>query len=208
MSHDAMRMPRRPFHKRQMIVDKSFQYRLIGTLLAFWAANALFFVLVQHFLYRGHLKAFYALVPRDGMEPLMSFDSLLDLSVVFAAVFGATVLTLIGTYLSNQIAGPLYRAKGALERVAQGDWTVDLRFRETDFLQDYPTVFNGLVSSLRRGAEQDLQELELLAAAAGDRDDVRASIDRLRARLEERLGGEASSPTGTNARDAAPLATA
>ena len=208
MSTDTTQTGWLPIHKRQRIVDKSFRYRLIGTLLAFWAANALFFVLLQHFLYRGHLKAFYALVPRDGMRPLMSFDGLLNVSILFAAVFGATVLTFIGAYLSNQIAGPLHRARGALERVAQGDWSVDLRFRETDFLKDYPTVFNELVSSLRRGAEQDLQDLELLSAAAGDRDDVRAGIDRFRARIEARLGREESSADGSGVAEATPLTTA
>ena len=55
------------------------------------------------------------------------------------------------------------------------------------------------MSSLRDGAEQDLQDLELLAAAAGDRDDVRASIDRLRARIEARLGSVEAKAAGSRA---------
>ena len=38
---------RPPLHKRQYIVDKPFQYRLIGTLLCMWAANTVFFTLVR-----------------------------------------------------------------------------------------------------------------------------------------------------------------
>ena len=38
------------FYQRKYVVDKPFQYRLIGTLLAIWLANSVFFALVLYFL--------------------------------------------------------------------------------------------------------------------------------------------------------------
>ena len=67
---------RPPFYKRQYIVDKPFQYRLIGTLLCIWAANTIFFTLVLYLLYDGHLNQFYDLVPREGVLPLLTLPNL------------------------------------------------------------------------------------------------------------------------------------
>ena len=95
---------RPPIHKRQYIVDKPFQYRLIGTLLTIWAANTVFFTLVLYFLYDGHLIRFYDLVPRAGMLPLLTLPNLFAVSILFVSVFGVIVLVIIALYLSNQIA--------------------------------------------------------------------------------------------------------
>ena len=57
--------------KRQYIVDKPFQHRLIGTLLCIWLANSIFFSLVLYFFYEGHVLRFYNLSPRAGLAPLV-----------------------------------------------------------------------------------------------------------------------------------------
>ena len=60
---------RPPFYKRQYIVDKPFQYRLIGTLLCIWAANTIFFTLVLYLLYDGQFSSttsFAARAPRSS----------------------------------------------------------------------------------------------------------------------------------------------
>ncbi len=179
---------RPPFYKRQYIVDKPFQYRLIGTLLCIWAANTTFFTLVLYLLYDGHLNQFYYLVPREGMLPLLSLPSLFAVSILFVSLFGVIVLGIIALYMSNQIAGPLYRTKKSLERLGQGDLAFKLQFRHGDFLNDFPDIFNAMLERLRRQSTEELDALKAIEASAGDASEVVARVKKLCEMKEAQLG--------------------
>ncbi|MGH9322820.1 MAG: hypothetical protein ACRD3V_23415 [Vicinamibacteria bacterium] len=179
---------RPPFHGRQLIVDRAFQYRLIGTLLALWLATSLFFSSVFYFFYQGHLLRFYDLVPRPGTLPLLSVETVFTLSIAFVSAFGFVVLFLLAIYMSNQIAGPLYRTKKALDRAGRGDWSFALQFRHSDFLHDIPKVFNAMLEALRQQAEAEVEELKAIEAAAGNPAECRGLARRQRERKEAQLG--------------------
>jgi len=182
---------RPPLHKRQYIVDQPFQHRLIGTLMSIWLANSLFFTLVLYFFYEGHLKQFYTLVPQPGMQPLLTLPMLFTLSMVFVYVFGFIVLSIIALYMSNQIAGPLYRTKLCMERVARGDVGFQLKFRQGDFLNDIPEVFNGMVDGLRRQAEMDVEQVYALEEALDDPVELKRLLREFRQRKEANAGPDA-----------------
>lgn len=186
---------RPPFYKRQYIVDKPFQYRLIGTLLCIWAANTIFFTMVLYFLYDGHLNQFYDLVPREGMLPLLTLPNLFAVSILFVSLFGVVVLGIIALYMSNQIAGPLYRTKKSLDRVGQGDFAFKLQFRNGDFLNDFPDVFNAMLESLRRHNVDELDELRAIEAASDD-GEITARVKKLREKKEAQLGLASESAEG------------
>jgi hypothetical protein len=79
---------RRPsFRRRQFIVDKPFQYRLIATLAILWAASSLFFCLMLYLFYQGHIQRFYVLMPRRGMVPDLSLSAVFVLALVFFLFF-------------------------------------------------------------------------------------------------------------------------
>lgn len=206
-SSPTVNTPRPAFYQRQYIVDKPFQYRLIGTLLCIWAANTVFFTLVLYFLYDGHLNQFYELVPREGMAPLLSLPNLFAVSILFVSLFGVVVLGIIALYMSNQIAGPLYRTKKCLDRVGQGDLAFTLQFRHGDFLNDFPDVFNAMLEGLRRRRVEELDELKVIEAATDDMDDVGARVRRLREKKEVELG-LASDGAGSNGEKQEPLSVA
>ncbi len=179
---------RPPIHKRQYIVDKPFQHRMIGTLLCMWAANTVFFTLVLYLLYDGHLNRFYDLVPREGPLPLLTLPNLFAVSILFVSVFGVIVLGIIALYMSNQIAGPLYRTKKGLARVGQGDLSFKLQFRHGDFLNDFPDIFNAMLERLRRQSAEELEELKAIEASADDAREVTARVKKLREKKEAQLG--------------------
>ena len=193
--------PRRPsIGRRRFIVDEPFQYRLVRTLLAVWLSHSIFFSLVLYFFYGAHLRQFYDLVPRPGLRPLVSPGSLFALSIVFVFVFGFVVLLVVAVYLSNQIAGPLYRTKLGLDRVARGEWSFHLQFRQSDFLKDVPGAFNNMIDSLRHQAEIDLEELRAIEALDDDSAEWRRLVRKLLERKEAQLG--LSPEPGRGARDA------
>ncbi len=179
---------RPPFYKRRYIVDKPFQYRLIGTLLCIWAANTIFFTMVLYLLYDGHLNQFYDLVPREGLLPLLSLPTLFAVSILFVSLFGVIVLGIIALYMSNQIAGPLYRTKKSLERLGQGDLAFKLQFRHGDFLNDFPEIFNTMLERLRRQSTEELDALKAIEASVSDAGEVAARVKKLREMKEVQLG--------------------
>jgi methyl-accepting chemotaxis protein len=191
MSNEAepkLNQTRPPFYRRQYIVDRPFQYRLIGTLMAIWLANSLFFTTVLYFFYEGHLREFYDLVPRAGTRPLFTPGALFVLAIGFIVVFGFVVLSIIALYMSNQIAGPLWRTKKCLDRVGRGEWSFDLRFRHNDFLRDIPAIFNTMLDGLKQQVEADLEELRAIEAAAKNPTELKRLVRKQRERKEAQIG--------------------
>jgi len=187
---------RPPLHKRQFIVDRPFQHRLIGTLMSIWLSYSLFFTIVLYFFYEGHLKRFYILTPQPGMYPILTLPMLFTLSMAFVYVFGFIVLSIIALYMSNQIAGPLYRTKLCMARVGTGDFGIHLRFRQGDFLKDIPGIFNGMVDGLRRQAEADVEQVYALEEALDDPVELKRLLREYRQRKE--------TDAGLDSREAAP----
>jgi hypothetical protein len=180
---------RRPaLHRRRYIVDVPFQYRLLRTLFYVWLAHSLFFSLVLYFFYEGHLLRFYDLVPRPGLFPLLSPSTVFALSVGFVFLFAFVVLGLVGLYMSNQIAGPLYRLKTGLDRVGRGEWGFHLQFRQGDFMRDVPVAFNNMLDSLRHQAEMEVEELRAIEALEEDSAEWRQLLRKQVERKEALLG--------------------
>lgn len=177
-----------PISRRRFIVDKPFQYRMIGTLVAVWFANTLFFSVVLYFFYQGHLTRFYELIPRVGMTPLMESSTLFAVAIAFIAVFGVVIVGIVGVYLSNQIAGPLYRVKICMEKVGKGEWDFEVRFREKDFLKDMPSIFNGMLKGLRELTAADIEKLKELEGALGELPAEQKLVAELRERKEALVG--------------------
>jgi methyl-accepting chemotaxis protein len=179
---------RKIFRRRQLIVDKPFQYRLIGMLLAIWAANSVFFSIVLYYFYEGHILRFYSLVPHENLTPLLSAPTLFGVAVSFVMVFGLVMVGIIGMYLSNQIAGPLYRVKLSLNRISEGDVNFEIRFRDRDFLKDFPGYFNNMMRGLKDQATRDIEALKAVEEQLEDSDKARRLLAELRAKKEHQFG--------------------
>ncbi len=174
--------------RRQLIVDKPFQYRLISMLLAVWAANSIFFSIILYYFYEGHILRFYSLVPRQGLAPLLSAPTLFGIAVGFIFVFGLMMVGIIGMYMSNQIAGPLYRVKLSLNRISEGDVNFEIRFRARDFLRDFPGYFNNMMRGLKEQATRDIETLRAVEEQLEDSDKARSILTELRAKKEHQFG--------------------
>lgn len=179
---------RRANRRRRLIVDKAFQYRLIGLLLGIWAANSLFFSIILYYFYEGHILQFYHLVPRSGMVPLLSVPVLFSVAISFIMLFGMVLVGIIGVYLSNQIAGPLYRVKLSLDRVSGGDVNFDIRFRDRDFLADFPGYFNKMLQSLKDQSINDIEVLKAIEENLSDSAKTKALIHELKEKKQAQIG--------------------
>lgn len=180
--------------RRQLIVDKPFQYRLIGLLMAIWLANSLFFSIILYYFYDGHILRFYELVPRPGIAPLLSAPVLFGIAIAFILVFGLVMLCIIGLYLSNQIAGPLYRVKMSLNRVSEGDVNFEVHFRDHDFLMDFPGYFNNMLRQLKERGVGDVEALKTIETQLSDADKAKTMLRELRERKEQQFGIASEKP--------------
>lgn len=179
----------RPRNRRRLIVDKPFQHRLIGLLLGIWGGNTVF-AAILYFFYQEHLERFYRLVPRPGVSPLFSASSLGVVTVAFFFLFGLAAICIVGAYLSNQIAGPLYRVKVSLNRVTEGDLSFELRFRDRDFLFDFPEHFNAMLRSLQAQGVKDVEALKEIEANLEQPSRARDLLAQLREQKETRFADE------------------
>lgn len=188
MSSKSDSSPQRPRRRRRLLVDKPFQYRMIGLLLAIWAANSIFFSIILYYFYEGHIQRFYNLVPREGMTPLLSAPVLFGVAIGFILLFGLVMVGIIGMYMSNQIAGPLYRVKLSLNRVSEGDFNFEIRFRDRDFLRDLPGYFNNMLRGLKEQGTTDIEALRSIESQLEQHDKARNLLRELREKKERQYG--------------------
>jgi methyl-accepting chemotaxis protein len=184
----------RESRRRRLIVDKPFQYRLIGLLMAIWLANSLFFSIILYYFYEGHIQRFYELVPKPGIAPLLEAPVLFTIAIVFILVFGLVMLCIIGLYLSNQIAGPLYRVKMSLNRVSEGDVNFEVRFRNRDFLMDFPGYFNNMLRQLKERGVGDIENLKAIENSLAEPGKARALLREFRTKKEQQFGIPSEDP--------------
>lgn len=183
-----------PRRRRRLIVDKPFQYRLIGLLLAIWAANSIFFSIILYYFYEGHIRRFYNLVPREGIAPLLSAPVLFGVAIGFILLFGLVMVGIIGLYMSNQIAGPLYRVKLSLNRVSEGDFNFEIQFRDRDFLRDLPGHFNNMLRGLKDQGTTDIEALRGIEAQLEQPEKAKGMVRELREKKERQFGLSSEEP--------------
>ena len=196
MSNESASKPKKkwgnrpPLHKRQYIVNKPLQYRFIGLLFTIWFANSVFFTIVLYLIFEGHINQFYDLVPKEGIFPLLTIQALLVSAVAFVSVFGIIVIGIMSLFVSNQIAGPLHRTKMSMNRMISGDWAFNLQFRESDFLIDFPPVFDAMLDDLRQRSSSDIEDLKAIESVSSN-EEVVALARKMRESKEALLGGAA-----------------
>ena len=185
---------RRPTRRRMRIVDKPFQYRLISLLAAIWAANSAFTVAIFYF-YQEHLLTFYDLFPRAGTRPAVPLHALFPLSIAAAFLFGLAMVVILGVYLTHHIAGPLYRIKVSLRRLAQGDLNFKIKFRHRDFLLDFPGYFNTALNNLKTQALGDIEALRTIEASLNNPSQAAPMVRELREKKETLVQSPSAAPS-------------
>jgi hypothetical protein len=99
------------------------------------------------------------------------------------------LIGLLGIYFTHKVAGPLHKMKRLLKQVGEGNLHVDARLRRGDELQDFFGAFTGMVASLRRSENQQLQDVDagLTALEAGRNADAVAALRRVRDDMKRAL---------------------
>jgi methyl-accepting chemotaxis protein len=151
--------------RRLLLIDRRFQYSLIGTLLA-----------VQLVLLGGAVFVLWLFLDSEMGATLASAHATATsvralLAPVLATIAGLNALVAIGATVavvlvaSHRIAGPLYRVRAALEAVEQGNLVPLTAIREHDQVGALADQLTATVRRLATDIDVAKQGLDAAAAA-------------------------------------------
>jgi methyl-accepting chemotaxis protein len=138
--------------RRNYIVHRKFQFRMLGLLLMLVFAATLFTTLINHYFFLSSIVNFIEEYERPPTGSELIIASTKPLLVILPVAF--LVLAVVCIFVSHRIAGPLYRLKMFMEKVQNGDYTVKLRFRKGDAIHDVADSFNQMVEGIKQNFDQ------------------------------------------------------
>lgn len=150
--------PPKKYKRKIKLIQPRLQLKLIGTFMGMSALA----MLLQFLLITSRMSEVATRLPQDGMLFLREMQQ--TTLQVFLISFGMLLpLTfLVGVLVTFRWAGPLYRFKVHLTKIANGERPGTCRIREGDELQDFCTLLNRAIENLQAGANKK----------SGDDDDV------------------------------------
>ncbi|MFQ6032719.1 MAG: hypothetical protein ACE5K2_07340 [Candidatus Zixiibacteriota bacterium] len=136
--------------RRKYFLSKSSQPKLllgviILILILAIIASGFFYVLANRELSSEYYKAHSTL--RYVLQNLVPWLLLVNLVAFFITLFFAIFYT-------HRIAGPTYRIREDLKKIAQGELTTQIRIRKKDQLKELESEINKLTQELRRNIEE------------------------------------------------------
>ncbi|MCK5685962.1 methyl-accepting chemotaxis protein [bacterium] len=137
-------MAEKSFRRKQYIVKKGFQSRLITIilLLVLIVANitgGLIYGVLRTDVSRGWLVNTFGLSDAD--------DMLLP-AVLVAEIISFLIVGVISLFVSHRMAGPIYRFEKVTEGMSQGDFTIHVKLRDKDEFKDLADSFNNMINKL------------------------------------------------------------
>ena len=144
-------------HKRRIkLIQPQLQLKLIGTFLGMSALS----LLLQFLLFTSRVSEMAGTLPQDGILLMSSLQK--TTWQIFLVSFGMLLpLTfLVGVLVTFRWAGPLYRFKVHLMRIANGERPGDVRIRKGDELQDFCEILNRAVRDLQENPAGNTTEDE------------------------------------------------
>lgn len=133
------------YKRRIKLIQPRLQLKLIGTFLGMSALA----MLLQFLLFTSSMSEVAAQLPEDGMILLSELQE--ATWQIFLLSFGMLLpLTfLVGVLVTFRWAGPLYRFKDHLGRIARGERPGHCHIRKGDELQDFCELINKAVDNLQ-----------------------------------------------------------
>lgn len=133
------------YKRRVKLIQPRLQLKLIGTFLGMSALA----MLLQFLLFTSSMSEVAAQLPEDGAIMLAELQE--STWQIFLLSYGMLLpLTfLVGVLVTFRWAGPIYRFKDHLGRIARGERPGHCHIRRGDELQDLCSVLNKAIDNLQ-----------------------------------------------------------
>jgi methyl-accepting chemotaxis protein len=144
------------FQRKTVLVKKSLQLKYIGLI---FASVAVALIIMGFDLY----YTMYRLVLMDNPSiiPLLHRA---DSIFLLRAVIYLSIIFVVSLFISNRLAGPIYRFEKSTQVVGSGDLTHRVSLRTGDELLELQEEFNGMVSSLQSLVQRDRNLIRRLSS--------------------------------------------
>lgn len=165
--------------KRIYMVNRDFQMRYIrSAVLVAVCSTALTMFLILYPLFYLNVLRFPNFLPTPFL-----------VAAVAAAVLNFSMIAWLGVHLSHRIAGPVFAMVRFLRVMASGNYSGQMRVRESDELKYLTRHLNELADALRDRTREDLAALNAVESMleSGDAARLRELCQRLKTTFGERL---------------------
>ena len=158
--------------RRQIIVDKNFQYRqaLSKALIAIVAANIMILLAFKFFPYE--LSAV--------LGPFTWTIAVFEVAIIVGVLY-------FGAKSSRRIAGPAFALKRVFGRFGDGDLSVRAHLRKTDYLHEVAEAFNSSADRLTERIKTLHTSAEELIGALPEGSSGREQASQLSSQVEALL---------------------
>ena len=147
-------------HKRTIkLIQPRFQLKLVGTFVGLSGLA----MLLQFLLFTSSLSEIAVELPEDGAALMERVPTVIW--QVFLVSFGLCLplTVLIGVLVTFRWAGPMYRFKVHLGRLAAGEDPGQCRLRKDDEMQDFCRLLNEAVAGVERRTSERREDRKLAA---------------------------------------------
>ena len=136
--------------RKSYLIKPDFQWRMI----AYAAILSALILLLVYFANNYFISSLGSLGVEAGLPPDHVFfrflgeqASILD-SIFLGIAVGVNILVIFGgLWLSNRIAGPIYRVETCLKQFNQGEVVEKVSFRKSDFFSELVQALNELIQN-------------------------------------------------------------
>lgn len=170
----------RPYRRRQFITDLSFQRRYILTFTMLCLTGMVASVVLFNWLAARELEAvkWRMIIESETLAQVVA-PYLIYISL-FGAILTTTAIVLIWRNQMARIVGPVFRLRKDLQRVCDGDLTVQIRLRGEDEFKSTAVELDRLVVSLRQRFSRVNDEFASAKRLADGLRDVKPALLALR----------------------------
>lgn len=171
---------RPPFYKRKYLLNPRFQlkYTLIFLFLASLVASVLGQLLFQTVRENSQLIRMENAEANEAIQAMLTQQDMQVLYRIFFMLGGmVVVITVLGIFLTHQIAGPALVMTRYLREMGEGKLPKLRPLRTNDELRDLFVSLETLVSNRRAELGEDVKILEALRGRANPEE--QATLDRL-----------------------------
>jgi methyl-accepting chemotaxis protein len=151
-----------PVRRKQYVVDKRLQYRLLGY-------NAIYFFITVAALSLALFTPLIFEISDPSLSPREQADIAGKILYLHSYLWPALLLILVilgfhSLLVSNKIAGPLYRFRATFQRIIEGDLSGTVRIRKGDLLINEQTKIDEMISMLQSKISLIQEEQEAVGA--------------------------------------------
>lgn len=186
--------------RRRYFINKAFQINIILHFVFLVIMGCSLSGLLIYYFMRHGLETESVAVIKNIMSILIPTIIIAQISVCIVSLI-ATVYVVM--YLSNRIAGPLYRLERIAGYVGEGNLEIRVGFREKDALMPLKSAFQGMIDNLQRkminiknnckdirNLEDDLQNaIQTSTLSEDEKTKINKALNDVLARFEENIQG-------------------